>query len=235
MVVSAVIFDLDGTLADTMDDLKTAMNNMLKRLGYKTRSKPELLSFINRGARNFVRSSLPKVVQDSELILDSAMEIYEQEYAQCYCENTYAYDGMKEALEGLKEKGIRIGVLSNKQDAFVKHICEKLFGKGFFKVTMGQTSLPTKPDPQGALLVCKLLGVKPQNCIMVGDSDVDMMTAQNAGLTSIGVSWGYRSEDVLSRAGADYIVESTEELLDAIYETVKKNQQKRLKGTKKEN
>ena len=235
MVVSAVIFDLDGTLADTMDDLKTAMNNMLKRLGYKTRSKPELLSFINRGARNFVRSSLPKVVQDSELILDSAMEIYEQEYAQCYCESTYAYDGMKEALEGLKEKGIRIGVLSNKQDAFVKHICEKLFGKGFFKVTMGQTSLPTKPDPQGALLVCKLLGVKPQNCIFVGDSDIDMMTAQNAGMTSIGVSWGYRSEDVLSRAGADYIVESTEELLDAIYETVKKNQQKRLKGTKKEN
>ena len=234
-MVSAVIFDLDGTLADTMDDLKTAMNNMLKRLGYKTRSKPELLSFINRGARNFVRSSLPKVVQDSELILDSAMEIYEQEYAQCYCESTYAYDGMKEALEGLKEKGIRIGVLSNKQDAFVKHICEKLFGKGFFKVTMGQTSLPTKPDPQGALLVCKLLGVKPQNCIFVGDSDIDMMTAQNAGMTSIGVSWGYRSEDVLSRAGADYIVESTEELLDAIYETVKKNQQKRLKGTKKEN
>lgn len=234
-MVSAVIFDLDGTLADTMDDLKTAMNNMLKRLGYKTRSKPELLSFINRGARNFVKNSLPKVVQDSELILDSAMEIYEQEYARCYCECTYAYDGIKEALEGLKEKGIRIGVLSNKQDAFVKHICQKLFGKGFFKVTMGQTSLPTKPDPQGALLACKLLGAKPQNCIFVGDSDIDMMTAQNAGMTSIGVSWGYRSEDVLSRAGADYIVESTEELLDAIYETVKENQQKRLKATKKEN
>ncbi|MBQ7906770.1 MAG: HAD family hydrolase [Clostridia bacterium] len=234
-MVNAVIFDLDGTLADTMDDLKTAMNNMLKSLGYKTRTKPELLSFINRGARNFVKSSLPKIVQDSELIVDSALDVYEQEYAKCYCESTYAFDGVKEALEGLKEKGIRIGVLSNKQDAFVKHICEKLFGKGFFKATMGQTSLPTKPDPQGALLMARLLGAKPQNCIIVGDSDVDMMTAQNAGMTSIGVSWGYRSEDVLSRAGADYIVGSTEELLEAIYETVKKNQQKRLKGTKTEN
>lgn len=212
MASYGVIFDLDGTLAYTLDDITSAVNNMLTRLGYKTRTKAEILKFINNGARQLVRLSLPKTVQDVEFIVDSALEAYEQEYAKCYLEKTSLYDGMYEGLRALKEKGIKLAVLSNKQDKFVKDIIEKLFGKKFFNFVQGQAGTPAKPDPSTTLYICKQMGVKPANCIFVGDSDVDVKTAQNAEMTSVGVVWGYRDEDVLKNAGADYIVETPTDL-----------------------
>ncbi|MBQ7353158.1 MAG: HAD family hydrolase [Clostridia bacterium] len=231
-MVNAIIFDLDGTLADTMDDLMTAINKMLVTLGYDTRTKAELIRFINRGTRAFVRQSLPLEVQDVEFIVDSGIEIYKEEYEKCYLERTEAFDGMKEALEGLKERGIRLAVLSNKPDKFVKDICSKLFGKKLFKVVMGQSDLPTKPDPTSAVLISRLLGAKPSKCIMVGDSDIDVKTAQNAGMEFVGVSWGYRSERVLSDAGAKYIVEDTEGLISTIEEIVKRVNAKKKRFSK---
>ena len=128
MAKYAVILDLDGTLAYTMDDLTTAINGMLTRLGYKSRTKSELLKFINNGAREFVRRSLPKAVQDKELIVDSAVQVYEEEYSKCYIEKTHAYEGMVESLVELKqETKVALAVLSNKQDKFVKDIISKLF------------------------------------------------------------------------------------------------------------
>ncbi len=229
-MVYAVIFDLDGTLADTMDDLGTAMNNMLKKLGYDTRTKGELIRFINNGARNFVRLSLPEELQNIDFVVDSALSTYEDEYSKCYANDTYPFDGIPEALWGLKERKIRLGVFSNKQDSFVSAIVEKLFGKKLFKYTLGnREDLPKKPDPQGALMLAKSLGAKPENCIFVGDSDVDVKTAHNAGMLSIAVTWGYRSEQVLREAGADYIVSDTEDLIRVIDKILEEKDPKRKK------
>ena len=213
-----VIFDLDGTLADTMDDIKTGVNSMLTTLGYETRAKFELLQFINNGARELVRRSLPVAVQTEEFIIQSALDIYGREYAKCYCDKTRPFPGIAEALRKLKDEGFKLGVLSNKQDEFVKTIIYKLFGDDIFDFVMGQSALPPKPDPSSAQMVAKEIGVKSTKCIFVGDSDVDMQTAINAGMRPVGVSWGYRSEALLTEAGAGYIAKYGENLVEHIIE-----------------
>ena len=184
MANHVVVFDLDGTLANTMDDLHTAISGMLTRLGYPTRTKEELLGFINNGAREFVRRSLPEDVQQSELIIDTAVSVYDEEYAKCFADQTHLYDGIMEMLDELKkETGCKFAVLSNKQDKFVKHIIAKLFPEKFFAIVQGQEAgVPTKPDPTSLLTICRLLRTKPENCTLVGDSDVDIKTAKNAAL-----------------------------------------------------
>jgi phosphoglycolate phosphatase len=232
-MIKAIIFDLDGTLADTMPDLQTAMNNMLVRLGYRTRTRTELISAINKGAREFVRRSLPKDVSDVEFILDSALETYTDEYSRCYCDNTAAFTGIEAVLMELKSQGIKLAVLSNKQDKFVKDIISKLFDKKLFSCVMGQGSYPTKPNPASALAIAKELGVKPYRTLFVGDSDVDMQTAKNAGMRSMGVSWGYREAEVLREAGATYIVRDPQ-AIPVIVANLKDEDEKPLKAKKKE-
>jgi phosphoglycolate phosphatase len=230
MASYGVIFDLDGTLAYTLDDITTGVNNMLTKLGYKTRTKVEILKFINNGARELVRRALPKAVQDVELIVDSALDVYGQEYAKCYLEKTHLYDGIYKELKELKDTGIKLAVLSNKQDAFVKNIIYTLFDKKFFNFVQGNSKeLPAKPDPTSSLYICKQMGVKPQNCIFVGDSDVDVKTAQNAEITSIGVLWGYRDESVLKEVGVDYTVENPTDLRELIEKIIQEKKQEQKK------
>ena len=230
MASYGVIFDLDGTLAYTLDDITAGVNNMLTKLGYKTRTKTEVLKFINNGARELVRRALPKTVQDSEFIVESALDVYGQEYAKCYLEKTYLYDGIYTELRKLKEQGVKIAVLSNKQDEFVKNIVEKLFDKKFFNYVQGNSKdLPAKPDPTSSLYISKQMGVKPQNCIFVGDSDVDVKTAQNAEMTSIGVLWGYREESVLKEVGVEYTVENPTDLRELIEKIIQEKKQESKK------
>lgn len=216
-----IIFDLDGTLADTMDDLKTAMNSTLAILGYEPRTKFELLNFINNGSREFVRRSLPTAVQTENFIIDSALEIYGQEYEKCFCDKTRAFTGIYEAVQVLKNEKFKLAVLSNKPDKFVKTIVAKLFGFDAFDFVLGQSDLPHKPDPASALFVAKMIGVKPNKCIFVGDSDVDIKTAINAGMRSIGVSWGYRSVELLTETGANYIAESPNQIIEHAKEVIR--------------
>ncbi len=216
-----IIFDLDGTLADTMDDLKTAMNSALAILGYEPRTKFELLNFINNGSREFVRRSLPTAVQTEDFIIDSTLEIYGQEYEKCFCDKTHAYPGVYETVQVLKNEGFKLGILSNKPDRFVKTIAARLFGIDTFDFVLGQSDLPHKPDPTSALFVAKMIGVKPSRCIFVGDSDVDIKTAKNAKMRSIGVSWGYRSADLLAQTGADYIAATPAEIIEHAKECVR--------------
>lgn len=217
-MIKAVIFDLDGTLCDTVNDIRTAINAALARLGYKSRSRTEIIKFMNNGAKELVRRSLPKDVQKIEFIVDSALGIYENEYAKCYCDKTRAFDGIWNMIDELKNKEFKLAVLSNKQNAFVKGIIEKVFGKGAFTFVMGHSELPVKPDPASALFVAKQLGAKPEKCIFVGDSDVDIKTAQNAGMKSIGCTWGYRELEVLTEAGADKIAHSAEQVVTFVEE-----------------
>ncbi len=231
-MIKAVIFDLDGTLANTMPDLQTAMNNMLTRLGYKTRTKSDLIKAINRGAREFVRRSLPKDVQDVDFILESALEAYGEEYSLCYCEKSAPYNGIEALLTELQARKIKVGVVSNKQHEFVINLLNKLFDKGLIGCGLGQASMPVKPNPQSTLFCAKELGAKPHQCLYVGDSDVDMETAKNAGMKSIGVSWGYRPAELLSEAGANYIVSDPSEILSIIDSENEEHERIRLASKK---
>lgn len=216
-MIKAIIFDLDGTLADTMGDLGTAMNTMLRSYGYAGRTREELVSFINKGARHFVWKSLPDGVAETPdcQTVTEAMRIYSESYAVCYLEKTCEYEGTTEALKALGERGVAMAVLSNKPDRFVKEIVSELFPQ-LFECAYGQTGLPIKPDPAAALMIAKELGVSPSECAFVGDSDVDMTTACNAGMKAVGVSWGYRAEECLAKAGAEVILHSPRELLNVI-------------------
>jgi phosphoglycolate phosphatase len=147
--------------------------------------------------------------------------LFFQEYEKCFCEKTSAFPGICEAILELKKKKFKLGVLSNKPDQFVKVIIAKLFGEKTFDFVMGKSDFPHKPDPSSALFVAKEMGVKPHKCSLVGDSDIDMKTAENAGMRSIGVQWGYRSTDVLLSAGADYIASSPTEMIEHALECMR--------------
>ncbi len=201
-MIKCIIFDLDGTLCDTIEDIRTAINAMLTKLGYKTRSRADVLKSINNGARELVRRCLPRDVQGVEFIVDSALEVYESEYAKCYCQKTRPFDKVKAMLMDLKGQGYKLAVLSNKQHQFVEHIIHTLFGKELFNAIMGHKDLPTKPNPASALAIARSLGVRPDKCVIIGDSDVDVTTAINAQMQIIGVSWGYRDAELLRAAGA---------------------------------
>lgn len=204
-MIRLVIFDLDGTLCDTMDDLMQGMNGMLRELGFPTRTKEELLTFINNGAYRFVQLSLPEAIREDELIMQTALETYNRHYATCYADKTYPYEGMIEALQALKEHGVRLAVLSNKQDRFVKEIIAKLYPEDLFDEVHGQLEYPAKPDPTAALAIAKSLKVPVEECMFCGDSDVDILTAKNAEMVPLGVSWGYRPAEVLRQVGAELI------------------------------
>lgn len=217
-MIKAIIFDLDGTLCDTLDDIRTGVNAVLERLGYKTRTKDEIHKFINNGARELIRRSLPKDVQSVDFIVDSALSDYDMEYAKCYCDTTHAFEGVDELLWELKRLGYRLGVLSNKQDAFVRDIISKVFGDDLFTFVMGQAGFPPKPDPSSAQYVAKALGAYPEQCLYIGDSDVDVETSYRAKMAFIGVKWGYRDEEVLRMAGASTVAKDPFELLQSIIE-----------------
>jgi len=215
-MIKGIIFDLDGTLCDTLDDIRTGVNNVLERLGYKLRTREEIHKFINNGARELIRRALPKDVQGVDFILESALSDYNMEYAKCYCNTTYPFDGIEELLIDLKNMGYKLSVLSNKQDEFVKEIISRLFGDDLFTVVMGQSSFPPKPDPASTLYVAKMMGARPEQCIYVGDSDVDVETAYRANVSFVGVGWGYRDKEILKKAGASTVALDPDELLNAI-------------------
>ena len=215
-MIKGIIFDLDGTLCDTLEDIRTGVNAVLKRLGYGERSLKEIHSFINNGSRQLIKRSLPDDVQSVDFIVDSALSDYDVEYSKCYCDKTHIFNGIAEILDELKTLGFKIAILSNKQDAFVRGIADKLFEARIFDCVMGQSEFPTKPNPASALYVAKMIGAKPEACIYVGDSDVDVATAKNAGMKFIGVKWGYRDEETLKQAGAEIIAANPQELMQEI-------------------
>lgn len=220
----AIIFDLDGTLADTLGDLTVAMNKMLVSFGWPTKTREELRNNINRGGRRFVSQSMPQNVFSSEddRIVDLAYEMYHKKYSEGYCIKTKDYAGIKEQIAKLKAAGYKVGVLSNKTNSFVQDIIANLFPDTFDAV-VGHTTMPTKPDPMIAWKIAGDLGVTANECILVGDSDVDMTTANNSGMYPLGVTWGYRDKDVLVSAGAKKTIDKPEELFGTIEKINPKN------------
>lgn len=212
-MIRAVIFDLDGTVANTISALQEGINLTMKEYGYPEHTEEEVLTFVNRGARELVRSAMPENDRHNEAKVDAVLASYEKNYETVYFHTDRPYDGIPEAVTKL-HKDYRIAVLSNKQDSFVRRLCKILLPKGSYDAAQGVVpGHPTKPDPYLPARVAKTLGVKLCECVMIGDSDVDIATARNAGMQHIGVSWGYRSEEFLLSHGAAKIAHTPAEIL----------------------
>lgn len=209
----AVILDLDGTLAYTIDDLRTGMNLMLNDMGYPLRSVEQIFEAINCGSREFVRRSLPEEAQNDEAIFEKCFALYNKHYSEHYLDSTYAFDGSKEMLYKLKNSGLSLAVLSNKGDEHTKNMIARIFPEGLFDIVLGNTGrFPTKPCPDSALYIASKLGANPEEVLYVGDSNVDMETACNAGFYPCGVLWGYRDASVLIASGAATLIAKPAEL-----------------------
>ncbi len=213
MKYSAVIFDLDGTLCDTMPDIHASVNIMLKQLGYPVRTFEHTIMGLNRGSRYLIAHALPENASDEEI--DCAMKIYMKIYREHLCENTNIYPGVYGLISNLSDTGTPLAILSNKPDIFVKAMADRYF-PGKFMEALGQGRYPVKPSPEAPLSIAQTLGIEPNRILFVGDSDVDIKTAHNAGMTACGVLWGYRGIDILREAGAEFIVSNPDEIMSIL-------------------
>ena len=220
MKFKGTVFDLDGTLADTGGDLSYSINLMLESFGFEKMGKDEILKHINFGARAFVSGCLPEKIKkgpDFERFLDLALARYKEFYAKNYLNETRLYMGISELVKSLYDSGVKMCVLSNKQDDMTKKITASLLDQKYFtEILGGSEKFPHKPEPDSALYLAKKMGIEPCGILYAGDSDVDMKTAQNAKMFPLGVSWGYRSGSVLTGAGAEKIVDDPIEILNFV-------------------
>lgn len=202
----AIIFDLDGTLLDTLADIANSTNAALTRLGFPTHPQDAYRHFLGDGMDYLVRRSLPDDSHDSDT-LKRCREGILDEYGSRWAENTRPYPGMAELLTELDGRGIAKTVLSNKPDAFTKQTVEKLLGEFHFEIVRGATpDIPTKPDPAGAILIAAELGIQPERFVYLGDTDTDMQTGRAAGMFCAGALWGFRTAEELSANGAQVLM-----------------------------
>lgn len=216
MKIKAVLFDLDGTLLNTLNDLADSMNAVLLKRGYAVHGEEEYRYFIGNGIKNLVIRSLPSDIDDQDIIEQCFSEMKE-EYSRRIIDKTKPYEGIREMLGGLIKKGIKVSVLSNKRDENTKYIISKLLPEYRFDAVFGERpGVPKKPDPAAALEIARLLGVSPDEMLYLGDSGVDMKTANAAGMWAVGALWGFRGEAELRENGARSLVHSPLEVLQLI-------------------
>lgn len=211
--IRALIFDLDGTIADTINAIRDGLNETLRKYNYPEKTYEDVRRAIGNGARSLVKRCMPEPDAFDEQKAATVFSSYDLAYSHTYLHTHECYDGIPDVVAALKARGYRMAVLSNKQDPFVKGLIKQLLPKGEMELVMGQTKLPTKPDPTVPRLISLQLCVPPQFCAMIGDSEVDIQTAKNAGMLAVGCSWGYRGRAALEAAGADVIVDTPNELL----------------------
>ena len=213
MKTKAVIFDLDGTLLNTIYDIGDCLNHILTLHGFPERTYDEYVTFVCNGSRKLVERAADTATESE---IDTILAEYKVYYSENYSVKTIPYDGICELLEKLRNAGFKLGVYSNKPDNIVKSLVEKHF-PGMFGAVRGQTdSVPVKPAPDGAWLTAKELGTDFSECIFVGDSAEDRETALNAGMIPVSVCWGYRSGDFLRKCGAEICADTAEELFSEI-------------------
>lgn len=213
--IKALIFDLDGTLADTIPAIADAVNMTLTELGFPTHTQDEIRSYIGQGPRHLISEALPKEIRtDEPQVIDKALEIYNQMYAKTYLNTNTLYDGLEDAIITLSQY-YKIAVLSNKQDEYVKNLVKQLLPEGICEIARGTVGgKPAKPDPAVALEIVEALGCSHYECMIIGDSDIDILTAENAEMDILSVSWGYVSKTKLIFKGAQEIIDTPEDLVE---------------------
>ena len=212
MKYEAVLFDMDGTILDTMTDLYDGANRSLAMHGYPLRPMEEIRIFVGGGARQLMQRSLPDTVSEEEL--DAITEEFRTWYGENSCVKTCPYPGVEAAVEALQKAGVKVAVVSNKPD-----VATKALAKQFFPTlpAFGQRDdVPSKPAPEMVWNALQELGVSAENAIYVGDSEVDVATARNAGMPLLAVCWGFRTREELVAAGAEHIVDNAEDMLKAL-------------------
>lgn len=208
-----IIFDLDGTLLNTLSGLSEAFNFAISKFGYPKRREEEIKAFIGNGVKKAIQRCLPPEVDENRLA--EITEVFKKYYEKNITNGTYVYEGIIEELKKLKKSGRKICVVSNKYDVAVKELCEKYFAD-LIDFAIGENGeIKKKPDPSGIYKALAVVGGKIENTVYIGDSEVDIETAKNAGVECISVLWGYRTREDLEKAGnADNkIIETCDKIL----------------------
>lgn len=209
-MIKAVIFDLDGTLLYTLEDLADAMNYTLRRFNMPERTLDEVRRFVGNGIRKLIRRAVP--AETTEETVDEMFKCFKPYYDEHCLDKTKVYDGMLEELEVLYNKGYKLAIVSNKVDSAVKELNEKFFSK-YISVAIGEKEgVRRKPAPDTVIAALSELGISKEEAIYVGDSDVDFETAKNSGLPCISVLWGFRDKEFLIEHGAQNFAEKPAEI-----------------------
>lgn len=212
-----IIFDLDGTILDTLDDLADSLNYSLAFHGFSPRTREEVRKFVGNGIRNLIERALP--AQTSGDIAQTVFRTF-IDYYKLHCfDKTKPYAGIPELLQKLKEKGYLLAVISNKADAVVQKLCLRYFD-GLFDYAAGErTGIPKKPAPDSVLAVMEIFHKNAEATLYIGDSEVDIKTAQNAGIDCLSVTWGFRDALFLKQQGAKKLAHSAADTMNLITDT----------------
>ncbi len=215
-MINCVIFDLDGTLLNTLEDLCDSTNYALAKYGFPPRTLDEVRCFVGNGVRKLIERAIPQ--GELNPVFADCLEVFKNHYKDNMYNKTAPYPGIAEMLGTLKQKGIKTAVVSNKFDAAVKELCQNYFA-GLIDTAIGENEaegIRKKPAPDSILKVVKELQTDLRHVIYAGDSETDVQTAKNAGIECIGCTWGFRSRDVLENEGANYLVNSPNEIPEII-------------------
>lgn len=208
-----IIFDLDGTLLDSLKDIALSMNEVLVNMGLNPHPISDYRYFVGSGVRELLNRALPEELLTDEMIVeftDSFRELYSRQWV----ENTCPYPGILNLLDSLVQNQVLLGVLSNKPHDFTCRMVESCFPKPYFAAVMGaRENVPIKPHPESALQIAEQWNISPEKILFVGDTSVDMETARNAGMIGVGVSWGFRTVEELLESGARTILDHPKDLL----------------------
>ena len=212
MIIKGCIFDLDGTLVDTRESLKQAVNMVMEKLSLPPITLEQTRQFVGNGAKMLIERAI-LAGGGSANRTGEALQIYKEIFPGLCTYKVVTYEGITELLYFLKEKGIKMGVCSNKPDLETQIVCKEVFGEDLFEYIKGQVDeMPHKPDPAIVNHALTYMSMTSEQCLYIGDSEVDMQTANVAGLYAVGVSWGFRDVALLKQEGADIIIDKPVEL-----------------------
>ncbi len=215
-MIKLCIFDLDGTLADSLGTIAYFCNFTLNAVGLGPIDEEKYKYLVGDGRNTLIHRILQYHSADTPEMFEKTRTIYDRAYESDPLGKTTAFEGIDELLENLKSKNVLLAVCSNKPHNVVSDIVQELFGDTFGFVTGLKEGQAKKPSPDSALEIAKTLGVSPQECLFIGDTNVDILTAKNAQMLSCGVLWGFRDYDELSEAGADFITDNPSEIINIV-------------------
>ena len=208
---------LDGTLTNTLESMTYSVNLTLKEMGLSQITKDQCRMFVGNGARVLIEESLKVSGDPKASRIEEGMKIYGRIFDQNCTYHVTPYEGIPEMLKALKDRGIHLAVLSNKPDRQTVKVVKEIFGDNIFDYAQGQKDgIRRKPAPDGVWYLMEQMQVSKEECLYIGDSEVDAATGKNAGLKTIGVLWGFRDRKTLETAGADHLIERPEELLQFV-------------------
>jgi phosphoglycolate phosphatase len=214
MKYDTIIFDLDGTLLNTLDDLMDSLNVALTNHGYEARTSEEVRRFVGNGVKKLVQLALPR--HSTEEDIEQCLTTFKAHYNMNMQNKTRPYDGIMELLLDLNRYNFKLAIVSNKFDDAVKELAKEYFGD-LINVAIGESAtVKRKPAPDSLFAAIKELGSDINRTIFVGDSETDVQTAKNAGIPCIGVTWGFRTREILRNEGVDYLIDTPKELLTLV-------------------